>query len=76
MKELLVKSNDAGQRLDRFVGKAVPLLPESLLQKYIRDSAALWEGNRDDLPVALVGSIVGTHVGPGAVAVAFFAAEE
>ena len=36
MKELIVKSNDAGQRLDRFVGKAVPLLPESLLQKYIR----------------------------------------
>ena len=36
MKELKVKSNDAGQRLDRFVGKAVPLLPESLLQKYIR----------------------------------------
>ena len=36
MKELIVKRNDAGQRLDRFVGKAVPLLPESLLQKYIR----------------------------------------
>ena len=36
MKELCVKKNDAGQRLDRFVGKAVPLLPESLLQKYIR----------------------------------------
>ena len=36
MKELTVRSNDAGQRLDRFVGKAVPLLPESLLQKYIR----------------------------------------
>ena len=36
MKELLVKPNDAGQRLDRFVSKAVPLLPESLLQKYIR----------------------------------------
>ena len=36
MKEFTVKSNDAGQRLDRFVGKAVPLLPESLLQKYIR----------------------------------------
>ncbi len=36
MKELTVKPNDAGQRLDRFVGKAVPLLPESLLQKYIR----------------------------------------
>ena len=36
MKELTIKQNDAGQRLDRFVGKAVPLLPESLLQKYIR----------------------------------------
>ena len=36
MKEFSIKSNDAGQRLDRFVGKAVPLLPESLLQKYIR----------------------------------------
>ena len=36
MKELTVKKNDANQRLDRFVAKAVPLLPESLLQKYIR----------------------------------------
>ena len=36
MKELTVHGNDAGQRLDRFVSKAVPLLPESLLQKYIR----------------------------------------
>jgi len=36
MKEFLIGKNDAGQRLDRFVGKAVPLLPESLLQKYIR----------------------------------------
>ena len=30
MKELTVRRNDAGQRLDRFVGKAVPLLPETL----------------------------------------------
>ena len=36
MKELTIRENDAGQRLDRFVGKAVPLLPDSLLQKYIR----------------------------------------
>lgn len=36
MKEISIGKNDAGQRLDRFVGKAVPLLPESLLQKYIR----------------------------------------
>ena len=36
MKEIVVSKNDANQRLDRFVGKALPLLPESLLQKYIR----------------------------------------
>ena len=36
MKELMIGKNDSGQRLDRFVGKSVPLLPESLLQKYIR----------------------------------------
>ena len=36
MKEMTIAKNDAGQRLDRFIGKAVPLLPESLLQKYIR----------------------------------------
>lgn len=48
-------------------------LSDALLRKYIRDSAALWEGHLDDLPCAVVGSVVGTHAGPGAVAVAFFA---
>ena len=50
-------------------------LSDALLQKYIQDSAALWEGNVEKLPVSIVGSVVGTHAGPGAVAVAFFAAE-
>ncbi len=50
-------------------------LSDALLQKYIQDSAALWEGRRDQLPISIVSSVVGTHVGPGAVAVAFFAAE-
>jgi len=36
MKELKIDKNDAGQRLDRFIAKAVPLLPVSLVQKYIR----------------------------------------
>ena len=36
MKEFVIGINDAGQRLDRFVGKTVPLLPNSLAQKYIR----------------------------------------
>ena len=50
-------------------------LSDALLKKYIQDSAALWEEHRESLPVSIVGSVVGTHVGPGAVAVAFFAAE-
>ena len=36
MKEFTISKNDANQRLDRFVAKTVPLLPASLLQKYIR----------------------------------------
>ena len=36
MKEFIIEKNDAGQRLDRFLAKAVPLLPASLAQKYIR----------------------------------------
>jgi len=45
---------------------------DSLLRKYIEDSEALWEGHSEKLNVSSIGSIVGTHVGPGAVAVAFF----
>ena len=36
MKEFTIGQNDSGQRLDRFLTKAVPLLPASLAQKYIR----------------------------------------
>ena len=50
-------------------------LSDALLQKYIQDSAAIWEEHKEQLPVSVVSSVVGTHVGPGAVAVAFFAAE-
>ena len=47
-------------------------LSDTLLQKYIRDSAFLWESQREELHTTVIGSAVGTHVGPGAVAVAFF----
>ena len=36
MREMTIGKNDAGARLDRFVSKAMPLLPPALLQKYIR----------------------------------------
>ncbi|MEG0824639.1 MAG: RluA family pseudouridine synthase [Oscillospiraceae bacterium] len=36
MKEFTIKKNDAGQRLDRWLSKALPILPAPLAQKYIR----------------------------------------
>jgi hypothetical protein len=50
-------------------------MSDVLLQKYIRDSAFLWADHLVDLPQTIVGSVVGTHAGPGAVAVAFFKAD-
>ena len=46
MKEFTVGPNDAGQRLDRFLAKAVPLLPASLAQKYIRIKRIKLNGGR------------------------------
>ena len=46
MKEITVGQNDAGQRLDRFLSKAVPLLPASLAQKYIRIKRIKCNGSR------------------------------
>lgn len=47
-------------------------LSDALLQKYIRDSEALWAASRSALNTTIIGSVIGTHAGPGAVAVAFF----
>ncbi len=43
-----------------------------LLKKYIEDSARLWVGHTENLPTLKIGATIGTHVGPGAVAVSFF----
>lgn len=47
-------------------------LSDALLKKYITDSAPLWEGGVDTLRYTSIGSVVGTHAGPGAIAAAFF----
>ena len=47
-------------------------LSDKLLQKYIDDSGELWQGMAEFLPISTVGCTIGTHAGPGAVAVAFF----
>lgn len=47
-------------------------ISDALLLKYIEDSKHLWEDNLDELRYTTIGSVIGTHAGPGAVAVAFF----
>ena len=47
-------------------------LSSALLEKYVDDSKALWADHVDKLDCCLLCSVIGTHVGPGAVAVAFF----
>lgn len=47
-------------------------LSDALLQKYIQDSEALWVHETRELHTTIIGSVIGTHAGPGAVAVAFF----
>ena len=47
-------------------------ISDALLQKYIEDSRHIWEGNLDEVRYTTVGSVIGTHAGPGAVVVAFF----
>ena len=47
-------------------------ISDALLLKYIEDSRHIWEGNLKEVRYTSVGSVIGTHVGPGAVVVAFF----
>ena len=43
-----------------------------MLEKYKEDSRFIWEGKVENLRETCIGSVIGTHVGPGAIAVAFF----
>ncbi len=47
-------------------------ISDALLQKYIEDSRHIWDGNLNEVRYTSVGSVIGTHAGPGAVVVAFF----
>lgn len=48
-------------------------LSDLYLQKYLNDSAHLWKDKTDYIPSYMIGSTIGTHAGPNAIAVSFFA---
>ena len=47
-------------------------LSDALLVKYINDSKHIWEEGLDNVRYTSIGSVIGTHAGPGAIAAAFF----
>jgi len=68
--ELVIQSN--GIDFEKPFMLAYSGLSDALLQKYISDSHALYDGHTEYLPVCTVGSAIGAHAEPGAIAVAFF----
>ncbi len=79
-------SRNSGNLLTKFIEEAGEIdfslpyslaysgLSDALLKKYVSDSARFYQGHVavEDIPVCTIGSTIGTHVGPGAIALTFF----
>lgn len=70
LRELVV--NSGGINFNKPFALAYSGLSDHLLLKYIEDSKELYQNKTDNLPISTVGCTIGTHVGPGAIALAFF----
>lgn len=53
MKEFIISQNDANQRFDKFITKSVPLLPKSLMYKYLRTKRIKLNGKKADISTRL-----------------------
>lgn len=63
MKSFTVNKNDADQRLDKFITKSVPLLPKTLMYKYIRIKRIKVNGKRAEISTRLnMGDIVDMYI--------------
>lgn len=70
---LISEINAAGEvDFDKPVLLGYTGLSDTLLKKYVEDSSGLWKHQKEKLNTTCVGSVIGTHAGPGAIAVAFF----
>lgn len=68
--ELIEK--EGGICFDKPYALAYSGLSDELLNKYISDFSYMYEGKTDKLPINSIGCVIGTHAGPGAIAVTFF----
>lgn len=48
-------------------------LESTMLDKYVKDSGSIWSSNIESVPKHIIGCTIGTHAGPGAFGVAYFA---
>ena len=63
MKEFTISKNDAGQRMDKFITKAIPKLPASLLYKYCKNrKGAILSLTIGSISLAVVGSLMNYFV--------------
>lgn len=49
---------------------------DTVLKRYVEDSRDLWAAETDSLPAYMIGSTIGTHIGPGAIGVAFYSKKQ
>ena len=71
---LLAQQIDAAGGVDFSMPYALAYsgLDDTLIRKYIDDNEHIWKSHTEKLEIGLVGSTIGTHAGPGAIAVSFF----
>ncbi len=63
MKEFIINSNDANQRLDKFIQKSVPRLPQSMMYKAIRNKRIKINGKRAEISTRLqTGDVVQMYI--------------
>ncbi len=63
MKSFEIKANDSGQRLDKFIRKGMPNLPQSLMYKYIRKKRIKVNNKRAEISTVLqVGDVVDMYI--------------
>ena len=63
MKSYTIKTNDANQRLDKFLLKSFPKLPKALMYKYVRIKRIKVNGKRAEISTRLnVGDVVDLYI--------------
>lgn len=63
MRSFTISTNDAGQRLDKFISKAIPMLPKTLMYKYLRLKRIKVNGKRGEISFRLsVGDVIDAYI--------------